>query len=123
MNAERNLWIAHIYAMVDDAIGVFKLPDVIDDTPAMESFDNQYEKIRKRLKEHDIKIISREQFHQNWGGVYDTNRARHYITSGDFGGAVEAVGYDSLFVNKIFDLVQYAITLEKKLYDEFKRKD
>ena len=121
MNAERNLWIAHIYAMVDDALGVFKLPDVIDDTPAMESFDNQYEKIRKRLKERDIKINSRKQFHQNWGGVYGTDRARHWLQYSDFDEVVRLVGYDSLFVNKIFDLVQYAITLEKKLYDEFKK--
>lgn len=97
---ELNLWKAVIAQKVNDAIFPFKLPE-----DNVSGFDDQY---LKYIEAGKMPYIS-------GGRQNEINQALWFFEYGQIDTIAQLVGYDSLFVNKTFDLVQQAVTLRKRL--------
>ena len=100
---EHNLWFKFIECRIHDAIGKFNLngPDL----------ETQYNDMRKGLKKSGRKYIR--------ACSVNTHSARYFFETSRFDDLAILLGYDSLFVNKVFAYIHKAITLDKKLYEEF----
>jgi len=87
--------------------------------------DAQYQELRQILKDKKPKLYSRAQITsraylgKSKAGAVDKQNAREWLCRSHFDEFAKACGYDDVFVNKIFSYVQKAITLEKKLFEEF----
>ena len=116
---EVKLWIGVIETIVDDALGKFKIPN-----NRIGSLDEQYSQMRLDLLLRKPRLSIRRRLYATTKTCgTEVERARHFMEDEKLDDIVKMSGYDTLFVSKAFAFVQKAITLEKKLWDEFKHPD
>lgn len=112
---EKDLWTKYMALKIEDAMGIFKVPD-IKTMPITPSLQDQYEIQLKRLKKKTI--VHRGHIYENATQWNQASAGRNFLESSHFDEVASDVGYDSNFVNKIFSFIQEVITLEKKLFNE-----
>lgn len=113
------LWKHKVNHTVQDAIGGFFLQSSYGKV-FNKSLGEQYEERRKSLQGRKL-YDRRELFNEPTSRreVGSTSKARCIMEMDQFDMMVEAAGYPLDFVENLFAFVQKAITLEKKLWDEF----
>lgn len=122
MTPEHKIWARYLEIMIDDAMGMFHIPNPEADSDKYKDLDTQYKKIVKDFKKRkNFSLNKREQLHKKVpSNPQATLKARAFLESSQFDEIACDLGYGSLLVNKTFALVQEAITLEKKLWERFK---
>lgn len=107
------LWIAHTICILNDAMGrYFSFDDTARSDGHSLTLEQQYERARSKfLRKESPREVVRDDPH--------ARRARCYMELDTFDEVVRACGYDTEAVSRLFNLVQTAISYEKKLYDEF----
>lgn len=123
----RSLWISMINIHMDDAFGIhfslIKSFQEINKTGASfkETIEQQYKNKRETFLNKNLRLTKRdvpiETFDARLWFEGDAHPPEGAIT---FDYVCDIIGYDEGFKMGIFNTVQYAITHEKKLYDEFK---
>lgn len=124
----RNVWAKHLVIKVEDAMGLFCIPAEKGDTrdcKGVPPLNVQYETLRKkyakRRDERNFYFLCRSELHPVVQGYpLATEKARNMFENGEFEGISEEIGYGGEFVDRVFKLVQEAISYEKRLYEEFK---
>lgn len=112
----RNLIAAVINAAVMDALGIFRIPDPHSNVG---DFEAQYKAL---LCKYQGRIFNRRSdLFSSRENFTECTRARVFLEKSYFDDLAGLIGYDSLFVNKTFSMVQEAITLEKKLFQELSK--
>ena len=123
MSVEVNLWKAVIQGRVEDALGSFRIPSFYRGLSCT-SLEVQYQERRQECLDKGTKITDRKCLQ---GYTADKKlacwRARAWLESSEFDDCCETVGHGSSFVRRTFAFVQEVISLEKKLFDEFKIKE
>ena len=117
---EHELWSRVLILMVEDAMGLFKIPNEQDEKYGAPILKEQYKAIREEMIRTGQRVIKRETLHGSDQNKRNVPRARHFMETSQLDEMAAIIGYDSSFVNRTFALVQEAITLEKKLFEEFK---
>lgn len=116
----RNMWASHMILKVDDAMGLYHAPIFGKIAPSLEE---QHRKHRERLSKGEHNIYQRNHLFQVRENYLNCEKGRDFLERSHFDEIIDLMGYDSLFLNKIFDYVQKSISLEKELFDEFAKKD
>ena len=103
INSERDLWAAMITLKVKDAIYPFLIPNR-DKSGYTPNLDLQLERLKNKQK---IIFDSERSVHQD--------KALYFLERSSFDTAAELAGYDTMFINKVFEFVQRALILKKEL--------
>lgn len=98
MTPTQKLWLALLEVRISDAIYPFKIP-----APEIPNLKEQFKKLRSK------------KFEYARGRKLEAARAIYWLETDNLDKTVEAIGYDSLYVNKTCEFVQEALTLRKKL--------
>lgn len=98
------LWRAHLFAIIDDAVGIFF------NVRKCQDLEKQYLEQLKIHENRNIKYIARPV-------SQDTIKARHKIERESFLDVLNFAGYPDTFYNQLFNFVQQAISYEKKIYE------
>ena len=119
------LWSKYLMTMIDDAMGAFNIPSKsLEGEKEIPPLNVQYDILREKfLKEKNGKVefLYREQIQKNPPAHNNAcNKARLFLESSRFDEVANIIGYDSEFISRTFSLVQEAITLEKRLWEELK---
>lgn len=119
-------WSSYLTRKVSDALGCFKIPNKGNKGGHTKygyapSLQKQYEEKRQHYIRTGQKIPTRRSLQRVvHGRADDCSRARVFLESSELDEVCEAIGRGSRMAIGVFALVQEGITLEKKLYDEFK---
>lgn len=113
LEPEFTLWHAVLEEHLRAAVDPWKLPNKDRNIP---SLVEQYRVRRKNFKKAGRRIGARKHLHKT---PIDTERSREFFCYSMFDDICTSLGYDNGYVEKVFNFVQEAITLEKKLFDEF----
>lgn len=114
LEPETKLWFACVGTNLSDAIGPFSIPNEHLNIPSIKT---QYDKIRKDFSIKQIRIPKRTRLHKK---PLQTKKARAWFESSNFDDLLYMLGdHDFSLRENILNLIQEAISLEKKLFDEF----
>lgn len=115
--SERELWAAVLKANIDDALGIFPISNIrpSQQTKLIENFYKKYtQRVDDAVNSYNPKILYLKTLVKA-PDTLDCRKARNWMETSSFDDIVLMAGLDSLFVNKMFDYVQEAITAEKTL--------
>lgn len=113
-SSEYKFWSHYLTEIVRDAMGVFDFPH------KNSSLDRQYQNLRNKYIKNPPQFIRRSELHHRRHTADDTSKARFFLESSNFDEIVVMIGYESEFVKRTFDMVQTAVSYEKKLFEEFR---
>ena len=124
---ETRFWATYLTTKISDAMGCFSIPSQHKKGQrwgCAAPVKDQYKEKRAEMVKSKKLFDNRSQLkHVNYGRTNECDKARLFLEGSEFDEVCSIVGYGSVFVNRAFAMVQEAITLEKKLYDEFKKDD
>lgn len=107
----RRFWAQFLMFKIEDAMSLFVMP-------TEKTFEQQYKILLKKFKKKQDaghKIKNRSDLMKN---QMNTWNARYFFETDSFNYVAYVLGLDDSFIKRTFDMIQQAITLEKKLYEE-----
>jgi hypothetical protein len=109
----RNLWLTAIANHMDCALNNFEVPKRTGNKDAM-SIEQQYKKLENLIEKSPDKF-----FRYMKKPNLDCQKSRYFFETSQFDNIAIMVGYDTNFINKVFNFIQETITLEKKLWEKY----